>query len=279
VTRYCWLHSTYTEAGLEPGDSAHPGVGPGRGHRRWQAHYQWVPLYLALLAALLAGPHLVWRAAEGGRLAKLLAVAEGHGPGEEDTELARGARLEALADWLAEGSSRGPEEPGLLERAAMAHAALCLPACEAACLAVVVGELVLTDRFLAGAFRGLGAEWLAEGREPLARAFPKVTKCDFRMYGPSGGLQTVDALCVLGINALNEKIFLALWFWLHLLLFLSSLQLLLRLALLLFPPLRARLLLLHLLLRGADRQGLELPLTCLAQRLPYSTWLQVTPDT
>ena len=48
--------------------------------------------------------------------------------------------------------------------------------------------------------------------DPMDAVFPKMTKCDFLMYGPSGTLQNVDALCVLGVNALNEKIFLVLIF-------------------------------------------------------------------
>ena len=32
-------------------------------------------------------------------------------------------------------------------------------------------------------------------------------------YGPGGGLETKNALCVLGLNMINDKIFMVLWFW------------------------------------------------------------------
>ena len=43
--------------------------------------------------------------------------------------------------------------------------------------------------------------------------FPKVTKCVFKTYGPSGSIQIYDAMCILPVNILNEKIFIFLWFW------------------------------------------------------------------
>ena len=48
--------------------------------------------------------------------------------------------------------------------------------------------------------------------DAMSRVFPKMTKCTFNVYGPSGTLQNLDALCVLPINVLNEKIFFVTWF-------------------------------------------------------------------
>jgi hypothetical protein len=50
--------------------------------------------------------------------------------------------------------------------------------------------------------------------DPMARLFPKVTKCTIHTFGPAGSVQTHDALCVLPLNVVNEKIFVILWFWL-----------------------------------------------------------------
>ena len=49
--------------------------------------------------------------------------------------------------------------------------------------------------------------------DPMSRVFPKMTKCIFHKYGGSGTIQRFDALCVLGMNILNEKIYIFLWFW------------------------------------------------------------------
>lgn len=40
-----------------------------------------------------------------------------------------------------------------------------------------------------------------------------MTKCNFHKYGPSGTIQTFDALCVMALNIVNEKIYTFLWFW------------------------------------------------------------------
>ena len=54
------------------------------------------------------------------------------------------------------------------------------------------------------------------------QVFPRVTKCKFWKYGPSGTVQKHDALCVLALNIINEKIYVMLWFWLIILSILSG---------------------------------------------------------
>merc|ERR1712126_572443 len=49
--------------------------------------------------------------------------------------------------------------------------------------------------------------------DPMMEVFPRVTKCTFHKYGSSGTIQKHDALCVLGLNIINEKIYITLWFW------------------------------------------------------------------
>ena len=76
------------------------------------------------------------------------------------------------------------------------------------------------DFFLGGEFTQYGTDVLAmtelepEDREdPMARVFPKVTKCTFHKFGPSGTVEKFDGLCVLPLNIINEKIYVFLWFW------------------------------------------------------------------
>ncbi len=44
------------------------------------------------------------------------------------------------------------------------------------------------------------------------------------LFGPSGTLQNLDALCVLPLNILHDKIFLILWFWYFILFLMTFLQ-------------------------------------------------------
>ena len=76
----------------------------------------------------------------------------------------------------------------------------------------------------------------------LLQLFPKVTKCSFPIYGASGTLQNFDAMCILPVNMLNEKIFIFLWFWLFIVATLTAIALLFRLATLLSSSFRLYLL-------------------------------------
>ncbi|CAB4062213.1 inx [Lepeophtheirus salmonis] len=69
--------------------------------------------------------------------------------------------------------------------------------------------------------------------DPMALVFPKVTKCTFNKYGPSGTIEVKDGLCVLPLNIINEKIFIFLWFWLIVIAAISGLFLIYRLFVLL----------------------------------------------
>ena len=62
----------------------------------------------------------------------------------------------------------------------------------------------------------------------MSRLFPKMTKCTFRKFGPSGTVEKIDALCVMPLNNANEKIYVFLWFWFVLLAALSIGHLVLR---------------------------------------------------
>lgn len=52
--------------------------------------------------------------------------------------------------------------------------------------------------------------------------FPKIAKCMFTTMGPSGSPQKLDALCLLPLNVLNEKIFVIVWLWFLLQLIVSA---------------------------------------------------------
>lgn len=75
-----------------------------------------------------------------------------------------------------------------------------------------------------------------------AAVFPKVAKCEYNEFGPSGSIQHLDFMCVLSLNVLNEKIFAVLWLWMVVLLAVSAVNVLYRCACLSSATLRVRLL-------------------------------------
>lgn len=89
--------------------------------------------------------------------------------------------------------------------------------CECLNLVNLVLQVYVTDRFLGGQFYKLGINFIHDDfrgiMDTLDVVFPKVTKCHFHKYGASGTIQKIDALCVMALNVINEKIFVFLWFW------------------------------------------------------------------
>lgn len=92
--------------------------------------------------------------------------------------------------------------------------------CEILSFINVVAQMFLLDTFFEGEFIHYGLNVIEYTQrddvnrlDPMIRIFPRVTKCQFRRYGPSANIETIDALCLLPLNILNEKIFIFLWFW------------------------------------------------------------------
>lgn len=112
------------------------------------------------------------------------------------------------------------------------------------CYCCKVSQIVLLDWFLTGNFSGYGfALATYNGVNPMTAVFPKLTKCSYHLYGPSGSKQSRDAMCVLPLNVVNEKLFLFLWIWFYFLAIVSCLQLVYRALVLCFPRVRYYLLL------------------------------------
>lgn len=92
--------------------------------------------------------------------------------------------------------------------------------CELLCLVNIVAQMYAMNRFFDGEFYDYGlrvlqvSDQLQEKRvDPMIYIFPRVTKCSFHKFGPSGTVQNHDALCVLPLNVVNEKTYILIWFW------------------------------------------------------------------
>lgn len=110
-------------------------------------------------------------------------------------------------------------------------------------------QMYAMNRFFDGEFMDYGfkvmqlSDEIQEKRmDPMIYIFPRITKCTFYKYGPSGTMQTHDSLCVLPLNIINEKAYILIWFWFVTLACILSLLMVYRLSLIIFPSLRPRLL-------------------------------------
>lgn len=121
--------------------------------------------------------------------------------------------------------------------------------CEALNFLNVCFQMYLVDAFLGGTFSTYGIDVLKysemdqdDRNDPMIRVFPRMTKCTFHRYGSSGDVQRHDALCILPLNIINEKIYIFLWFWFVFLAFISGGLLIYRICVLMFEGMRDKVL-------------------------------------
>ncbi|OXA64611.1 innexin inx2 [Folsomia candida] len=183
-----------------------PGYIEGRNEKVFHAYYQWVNVYLFLMGVLFAIPHVIWKAVDDNKLKNL--VQELNVPELPMGKSMKSKQVIMLADYIVKSTGT--------------HSAWAMTFlfCEFLNLLILGGLCYLTDLFLSKEFSTYGIKVLQflEGdpedrSDPMADVFPRVTKCDLSTYGPSGSIQRFNALCLLPLNVINEKIFTFLWFW------------------------------------------------------------------
>jgi len=222
---FCWIHGTFTLPSQLTGrigrDHPHPGVGPypstsshdrdlvrvtSDGNEIRHAWYQWVVFVLFLQALACYFPHFLWKSWEGGKLKLLLQDLGGQ---SLDTEReTTHTRRHVIVNYII--------------RNIRTHNVYVYKFifCEFLNLVNIIVQLYLMDAFFNGHFTTYGSEVLTftnmepeERVDPMAKIFPKMSKCTFHKYGPSGTIVNIDGLCVLPLNVINEKIYVFLWFW------------------------------------------------------------------
>lgn len=227
MNTFCFFTTTFTIPRFNNDSQVpHPGVGPlGRGELSSEsvvhhAYYQWVPFVLFGQAIMFYLPHLIWRLSEGGTI-KLLVEGLQYG-------------YLAIAD---QDVGRAPSKSKYMAQVRVVRTTFMsrlrlnrwwghwLIGCEILNALNLILQIFITDAFLGGKFLGLGPAlmaWQPQDVDPLDLIFPKVTKCAFMKYGASGTIQTHDALCIMALNIINEKIYTFLWFWFVVLAVLTS---------------------------------------------------------
>lgn len=207
LNTYCWIQQTFTLI-FNNGSLPHAGVGPESGwtERRFHSYYQWVPFVLFFQGILFYVPHGIWKRHEGGMIGRLTDGVRGLNlmSNQDDKH-----RRSVLADYL--NKTMGTH----------GHLGVVHVTCELFNMVNAVGNIYLIDLFLGGTFFDYGwkifqySELDQENRnDRLIQMFPRVTKCIYHRYGSSGTIETLDAMCILPLNVVNEKIYIFVWFWL-----------------------------------------------------------------
>jgi len=274
INAYCYIQGTfsvprhYKDYETEVGnDVSHTGVGPYNPYKDYievKAYYQWVPFMLFLQGIMFYIPHIIYKWTEEGKVKNLLGSLKLFVLNKET----RQDEQKVLAKYFIE--TMGIHD-GWATRILCAHTLY---------LINVAGQVFFTDCFLGYEFSTYGVnaasflEQEAERTDPMARVFPRVTKCTFHKYGPSGSIQRHDAQCVLPINILNEKIYVFLWFWFGILTCLTILDLIHHLGLISLRGVRWTIL--KRKLQTAPKfkiANLDIDLSMIGRSLSYGDWM------
>ncbi|XP_014359474.2 innexin inx7 [Papilio machaon] len=234
IQTYCFFMATFTivrhynESLLQHGFLPHPGVGPLMETDKTLHHtyYQWVPFVLFIQSICFYMPHYIWKKKEGGRVKALV-------DGLQYAGLALHAEDMKVGGTTVPSRTTIDNQINLIRKDIIMRLRVTrtwstwLVTMEVVNLVHLMVQIWLIDVFLNGQFISLGSNVLSYGdweqiTDPLETIFPKVTKCLFHKYGPSGSIQQHDALCVMALNIIHEKIYTILWFW-FLFLFIASL--------------------------------------------------------
>ncbi|CAH0563587.1 unnamed protein product [Brassicogethes aeneus] len=230
---FCWIYGSYTLP-VRDGEKVLRGLGldvntyfdqRNENHistRTYHRYYQWVCIIFCFQALVFYMPRYLWKIWEGGRLRHLIKDLTG----PVITPLWTNMAKDKLVTYLIGGK--------------YAHNAYALRycVCELLNFLNVLGQIYFLNWFLMGQFFMYGINVLQNKQNNMSVIFPTLAKCTYYKYGPSGSMQNHDALCVLPLNILNEKLFLILWFWLYILLAISAVAVLYRLLFMIVPAVR-----------------------------------------
>lgn len=233
---FCWVNGTFTlpEVWLSKDGSVAPGVGITYqdAPKKYQYYYQWLSIILLVQACLFYLPRYVWKMWEGHVLESLLPAADN--PSNADAKVESAS--EPVNNNQSCGSKTPPYSPQLVKfflynsyrrKAFMSKFLIC----ELLNVTNVIAQLLLinyifSDCFLLYGYNVIRFFFSSDQREfyisPMDEIFPKLAKCTFHKFGPSGTVEVVDSLCLLGWNIIFEKIYFMIWWLFVVLMFFST---------------------------------------------------------
>ncbi|KAJ6632907.1 Innexin inx4 [Pseudolycoriella hygida] len=224
VEAICWLQGAFINRNVTENGNVSQIV-------EYQKYYQWVTIVLVLQAFFSYVPAYLWKNWERGRMVKLCGqLGSSVIPTDYEKE------KNQIVGYLRIDNRR-------VHCAYVSHFVLC----EVLNLLIVLLNMNILNNIVSqfwirywpvvsSIFKKDGDSFSKLSSE----LFPKLVKCTYSLYGPSGTLQNRDALCLLSLNILNEKIFAFLYIWFIFLFVLSTWNLIARCIILVSPCLRLK---------------------------------------
>jgi len=244
----CWIHGTYHITYEKNSKEINSGADCRRQYDGTElgsnmsleekesdtTYYQWVPFMLLIHGVIFLLPSSLWNFLEGGLLKHF-------GTRKETSAVLEDAEITKLAE-------RNAKKFLLLSRKRNNRYFAKYIFCEICNLVVALFNFYLMDIFLGGRFRNYGSAVInhaiskgstMDAANPMCSAFPTLTNCKIGYGGAvKGSTDWVSKLCILAQNIINQKIYLAIWFWMVLLFIAIVLNAIYRIAVIAVPAFR-----------------------------------------
>jgi len=205
---YCWMYSTWNIPREYKGACSGGDQDMQTTTIVYNSYYQWVPLYLIFMAVIFYLPRMFWIMMEGG-LMKFF----GKGTTTRFIE-----DQEEKKDKLVQFFCKNIHNKYNIYFCGFIF-------CEVLNLLIVIFHFALTHRFLHYRYIAYGfdvwqyyqlpeEEQRMPGRKnPMCNTFPRIAACDYWRWGSGGRQENINAICILALNHINDKVFFLLWWW------------------------------------------------------------------
>lgn len=240
ASQFCWLHGSYHIPAIFQKEERFGCFADPENHKkdgdadRTTAYYQWVVFVLVLNGILFALPRQIWKILEGGLISEF---------GKEAKStfiIADEEKMDSIVKQYVKYFNV------LKHKNDRYFAEFVL--CEFLNFAVLIMNFCITNIFLGKEFMTYGSDVLAhyqkdldvrrESVNPMCNVFPTIVSCDIKYVSASKQIQKINGLCILSQNIINEKVFLVLWFWYVILMVVTSIFFIYRIATIVMPSVR-----------------------------------------
>jgi len=220
---YCWMYSTWNIPREYKGACSGGDQDMQTTTIVYNSYYQWVPLYLIFMAVIFYLPRMFWIMIEGG-LMKFF----GKGTTTRFIE-----DQEEKKDKLVQFFCKNIHNKYNIYFCGFIF-------CEVLNLLIVIFHFGLTHRFLHYRYIAYGFDvWqyyqlpeeeqrMPGQKNPMCNTFPRIASCDYWRWGSGGKQENINAICVLSLNHINDKVFFLLWWWCFFIMLIAIIRLIYR---------------------------------------------------
>jgi len=224
VNNYCYMHATLNLPADFHGTCTNRRSSFGKTNL-FNTYYQWVSVYFLFQAVMFYVPRCIWLSLEGGLMSWLV---KGHQDRVVDDHQ---VKLVKLLDLFVEHVHNKFNKY-----------AFYFFLCEFLNIVVTVFMICATHIFLFHQYFDYGINiykyyrlpveerTLNNTANPMCEVFPKIATCHYVRYARvAGGQEIKNAICILSLNMINDKVFAVMWFWHGILLVFGIVRILTRL--------------------------------------------------